>query len=499
MSAVVSTLGFTRSSSEILENIYIPRYYDPQIEGRLAELEETHDLVTLGALIDTRDVSVHRGHDIGKHHYGGGTIPYVRTSDLATWEVVAAPKQTVSRSTYDEYQAKQDVREGDILFVCDGLYLIGRTALITSGDLPLIHQSHLIRLRVSSTSSIDKYLLLALLNTPVVRWQVRSKQFTAGIIDKIEGRYRELVLPVPRDSAERSRVTTRVEHIVSRRSELRERLERLPRTAQGIVESRGEHEVTAAALVRSVNDALLGYTKQSDELVSNIMLPKYYSPGIAAALDELAACYVLRTIQDLVDDGVLSIATGLEVGKLAYGTGDVPFIRTSDLANWELAGQPKQLVSEPLYTALKARADLRTDDILLVRDGTYLVGTSAILTPIDAKALYAGGLYRIRVLQKAKLDPYVLLCMLNSPIVKLQMRSKQFTRDIIDTLGRRLFEVQIPVPKDPRLLSTIAAEGRAIVEERARLRDEAKQLVLGVEAFDVNSGEELAVVAALAL
>src|SRR5205807_131959 len=102
----------------------------------------------------------------------------------------------------------------------------------------------------------------------------------------------------------------------------------------------------------------------------------------------------------LVKDGVLSVATGIEVGKMSYGAGasGVPFIRSSDLADWELSGEPKQRVEHALYRELRDRAELREGDILLVRDGTYLVGTSAIITAADAEALFAGGLFRIRSL-----------------------------------------------------------------------------------------------------
>ncbi len=147
-------LGFTKPSTSLVNNIYLPRYYDPQVGERLEQLSGTRMLVTLGALIDEGHVSVHYGHDIGKHTYGQGHIPYVRTSDIATWEIVSAPKQTVGLDTYEAYAKKQDVRAGDIFFIRDGLYLIGRVAMVTEADLPLIHQSHLIRLRVAESSPI---------------------------------------------------------------------------------------------------------------------------------------------------------------------------------------------------------------------------------------------------------------------------------------------------------------------------------------------------------
>ena len=134
-----------------------------------------------------------------------------------------------------------------------------------------------------------------------------------------------------------------------------------------------------------------------------------------------------------------------------------------------------------------------------MRDGTYLVGTSAILTRVDAEALYAGGLYRVRALKPGVLDPYLLLAVLNSPIVRLQMRAKQFTRDIIDTLGHRFLEVILPIPRSATLAGELAQQTRAIVEERVALREEAKALVLGIEGLRVRDDEDDGIAAHLAL
>jgi hypothetical protein len=104
---------------------------------------------------------------------------------------------------------------------------------------------------------------------------------------------------------------------------------------------------------------------------------------------------------------------------------------------------------------------------------TYLVGKR--LTGM-IRILYCGGLYKIRVEKKDEFDPYLLLAILNCPIVKRQMRDKQFTRDVIDTLGKRIFEVILPIPKDNGLRERIARETRETVIARVALRDKAKQI-----------------------
>ena len=140
-----------------------------------------------------------------------------------------------------------------------------------------------------------------------------------------------------------------------------------------------------------------------------------------------------------------------------------------------------------------SKQDVRAGDIFVVRDGTYLVGTSCILTEKDTKILYCGGLYKLRVEKQDRMDPYLLLALLNAPIVRRQMRSKQFTRDIIDTLGKRLFEVLLPIPKDAELAARIAAETRNVIDTRAKLRDRTKEIALEVEGRDTPTVEEIEV------
>lgn len=186
----------------------------------------------------------------------------------------------------------------------------------------------------------------------------------------------------------------------------------------------------------------------------------------------------LLVIGDLVKAKALQITNGHEVGKLSYGTGPIPFIRTSDLANWELKIDPKQGVSEEIWSDYAPRQDVQAGDILMVRDGTYLIGTCAMLTEQDTRMVFQSHLNKLRVLKAEVIDSYLLLAVLNSPIVKRQVRAKQFTQDIIDTLGLRLLELVLPVPKDPIVCQEISDQTRRIVDTRAELRRQAHEVGL---------------------
>ena len=486
-------LGFSISNSQLKGKILIPKYYNPEVSQRLNALNETHDLLVIGDLVKAGHIELSTGDEIGKMAYGTGKIPFVRTSDISNWEVKSDPKQGVSEEIHAQYASSQDVQAGDLLLVRDGTYLIGVCCLITESDLPLLYQSHLLKFRVASTSPISPQLLLALLNAPIVREQIRAKQFTADIIDTIGHRALELVLPIPKDAAHRESISQKVSAIVERRVELRERLRRIPFWVEGLL-SGPEEQLVESDEVESTRH--LGFMRAQSKIKPRLLIPRYYNPSIEARLELLAQTHDLVSLQELIDREILSWNTGVEVGKMAYGTGDIPFIRTSDISNWELKNDPKQNLSEEIYAEYETSCDARPGDLFVVRDGTYLVGTSCILTQYDGRLLFCGGLYKLRVEKRDELDPYLLLALLNAPIVRKQMRAKQFTRDVIDTLGKRLFEIVLPFPKDYDQQARIAEATREVVETRAGLRNKAREIALeiqGIATLDSDNREILAV------
>ena len=221
---------------------------------------------------------------------------------------------------------------------------------------------------------------------------------------------------------------------------------------------------------------MLAYSISSSAIKSNIFIPKYYDPNLKSKIMGLSETHELLVIGNLIDNKIISVQTGHEIGKMAYGTGNIPFVRTSDITNWEIKTIPKQGVSEEIYQLYAEKEDVQAGDILLVRDGTYLVGTSCIITESDKKILYCGGLIKIRINNMDLINPYLFLGLLNSYIVKRQIRTKQFTRDVIDTLGQRFKEVIIPVPKSKKLRSAITEIICAIVNNRIEGRNVITEL-----------------------
>ena len=92
-----------------------------------------------------------------------------------------------------------------------------------------------------------------------------------------------------------------------------------------------------------------GFVLKASDIHNRIFVPRYYNPEIAAEFQRLSSEYDFISLGDLIERGAVSLATGVEVGKMAYGTGTIPFIRTSDLSNWEIKADFKHGVSDAIY------------------------------------------------------------------------------------------------------------------------------------------------------
>lgn len=177
-------------------------------------------------------------------------------------------------------------------------------------------------------------------------------------------------------------------------------------------------------------------------------VPRFYDVSLSKSIQKKAFEMQsdLASFDQLVDSGYIIVRKGHEVGSQAYGTGDIPFIRTSDIANWEISVDPTNAVSEEIFQQYAKYQKLRSGDILLVVDGRYRIGRTAILHSNNIKSVVQSHLRIITVTNKAPFSSYELLYMLNMPLVLQQMRNLTFIQSTLGSIGKRLGQLRIFIP-----------------------------------------------------
>jgi len=224
----------------------------------------------------------------------------------------------------------------------------------------------------------------------------------------------------------------------------------------------------------------LGFTIYEGNLKKGILIPRYYDPDTYNQLEELekSGKYELKSFKELIDDKILSIkGAGATTTSKEYNIYDkIPFLRTSDIGSWETRNYAVQNVNEETYIKYKERQDLKEGDILFVKDGTYRIGETLLLTKYDLKMLVQSHFLKIRSLDWRKIDPYLLLYLLHIPIVRKQIDEKTFVQATLSTIGDRLNEIIIPIPKDESIKEEISKKMKEKILKRAELRYEIKTI-----------------------
>jgi type I restriction enzyme M protein len=201
------------------------------------------------------------------------------------------------------------------------------------------------------------------------------------------------------------------------------------------------------------------------------LVPRYYydQDEVGAAEIEITRGARFATLGELVREGLISLRKGHEVGSDAYGTGEIPFVRTSDLSNFEISTDPTKAVSETIYEEFAPQQKLRVGDVLIVNDGRYRIGTTALLTEHNARCVVQSHLRIVSTLKPGRLDPYELLFALNLPSVKLRTRSLVFIQSTLGTLGNRLLQLRIPVLHGDGPWASRVARFRDTLQRRSSL------------------------------
>lgn len=168
---------------------------------------------------------------------------------------------------------------------------------------------------------------------------------------------------------------------------------------------------------------------------------------------------------------------GDEVGSANYNKyldkkdSDIPFIRTSDIVNYEVDQFPDYYVPKEIYQELNQ--DIKAGDILFNNDGK--IGLVAILTPQN-KVIIQSHIKRLRLKAEAKkynLTPeYLFLVLTIKEVARYQAERYTVIQSTIPTISNHILDIQIPI-LDKNSIDEITK----LVKEAFELKDEKKKLI----------------------
>lgn len=186
----------------------VPVYFDRRpIEAFEAFMDEPEmtdfEVRTLGSLIDDHWVLARGGHGSPSADFRTGTVPYIKVSDLRAGQVNINPTNRVTQVVAERYwgDATSGLSPFDLLTPIRTSKNIGDFAVLMPGQESVVLTKEILVLHASDSAPFDNFYLLWAMSLKVVRRQWDRIVFMQTNREDVGSRYREILLPVPRDPA----------------------------------------------------------------------------------------------------------------------------------------------------------------------------------------------------------------------------------------------------------------------------------------------------------
>jgi len=193
----------------------------------------------------------------------------------------------------------------------------------------------------------------------------------------------------------------------------------------------------------------------TNKIIDNIFVPRYYWDKKVKDLKKLADKKNLELIklQDLIDKKIIKCCRGHGSPNSEFkGKGKVPYIRVKDIVGWEAYKNPTSAIPENEYIRKKGNGvDLQEGDIVMIRRGSYRIGSVAMLSKYDKKVLLTKEIEVIRILDKDNeygIDENYLIYLLSHELTQMQLYNKVLIDTTLPNIGDRYKELLLPIEKD---------------------------------------------------
>ncbi len=382
-------------------------------------------------------------------------VMFIRTADIKKYQINFQTTVYLDKKIF-ETQKRNRIKGNDILISVVGNYL-GSCAVIPSNVKLGVFNDNSARIRIRD-KNISPYFVSYFLNSSFGQELIHSLLTRTGQKILSAGNAKKLEIPIIKNN----------------------KLETFAKKIE-------ENEIKSLTILQQAQN--LFYKKLNIDF-SKIKKEKHYSVKLSDfAKDDLwtpAFSYplyvnTLKAIQNkwqTVPLGEIAIVKkGDEVGSVNYNKyldkkdTDIPFVRTSDLVNYEVDQFPDFYIPEEIYQELKQ--DIKTGDVLFNNDGK--IGLVAMLTPQD-KVIIQSHIKRVRLKHEAKkynLTPeYLFLVLTIKEVARYQTERYTVIQSTIPTISNHVLDFEIPI-LDKKSIDEITR----LVKEAFELKDEKKKLI----------------------
>lgn len=205
-----------------------------------------------------------------------------------------------------------------------------------------------------------------------------------------------------------------------------------------------------------------------------VLVPSYYDPRHIEPMHDFLKHRNLKgtTIGDLLDAGIISMRGGHGSPPNDQRTGQVPYIKVSDIRALRININPTNLVTEVIAQKFwkGTSSGLAAWDLVTPNRASSNIGEFAVLLPGEEQVVLTKEMFVFRVKEEGPWDPFYLLWALSLRQVREQWRRVVLMQTNREDCGERYREVVLPTPKSPTWARKVSAPFRTYFETLAKAK-----------------------------
>lgn len=225
------------------------------------------------------------------------------------------------------------------------------------------------------------------------------------------------------------------------------------------------------------------FTLDVRDIKNNIYVPRYYwdkkIKGLEAEAKKLNCEFV--SVKELIDNNIIKKYRGHGAPPSEYkGRGEIPYVRAGDIVSWELYKNPTSGVPYEIYKTVKGKGiDLKPKDIVFVKEGSYRIGSVALISKFDTGILLNHHSIVFRVTKENNeygIDAFYLLYLFSHKLTQKQLFNKVMIDTTLPNIGDRWQELKLPVSKDKKVREEIKNKLKKAFEKRWEAQEQINSI-----------------------
>ena len=253
-------------------------------------------------------------------------------------------------------------------------------------------------------------------------------------------------------------------------------------TRTGVLDNRAAVDVHA--LIAGNTTSTCGYVASQPLAGSYVGVPGFAVDAATESFRQQVA-HVLEgftavPLGHLIDGGLVDVRAGHGSPSADMRTGDVPYIKVSDLRDGRVNPNSTNMVSERVAKKFwgGAHSGLAAWDVCTPARASKNIGEPCMLMPGQERAVFTKEILVFRVSADAPFDAFYLFWALQLPSVRAQWQHVVFMQTNREDLGDRYRYIEVPFACDAMQMHAVSEPHRRYFTEMARLREELEATAL---------------------